>query len=448
MPQQPIQTGYTPAPVPAYNVGEPAGQQAADAFAAAPQANADKAAAMAKSKAETSTSELAGSQANDQILQRLIAPALTNPEVAQNPQWQKMVSDKLSSTGLQLPKDEKTGNIDIAALSSMAAPLIKPNAAPQEQQGLLQYPAGPVREAMAKVFNPSSIDPSIMNAPMVPSKTVIDDFAKGYQQSLLAAQEGKVSPGAFLAGLRKDMLPYIGTSWGEVNNDKLLVAGMGQKTQADIQKLVDAHLLTPLKAAKMTSEIQKNATIDGLNAARTKYLGVQAAGYDSRTQAMLNNASANSQRAQAYVGDVAQRIDNARNGSWSERAKLMQTDVGEVRKQLQSAYTDSRLLGAAIATAQSSGTDPTTAVGNQPSLTDQLAEAQQRIASLNGIKAQIGSPSLTAGAAQGQLNAVGGAGVSNNPENAAPKRTVVRTGVDAQGKKVAQFSDGTIGPAP
>jgi hypothetical protein len=447
MPQQPTQTGYTPAPVPAYNVGQPAGQQAADAFANAPQANAEKASALATTKAQGEQAKLAGSQANDQLLQRLIAPALTNPEVAANPQWQKMVADKLSSTGLELPKGQD-GNIDLTKLSSMAAPLLKPNAAPADQQSLLQYPVGPVRDAMAKVFNPSSIDPAIINAPMIPSQAVIKEFATAYQQSLLATQEGKVAPGAFLAGIRKDMLPYIGTSWGEVNNDKLLVAGMGQKTQADIQKLVDAHVLTPIKAAKMVSEINKNATVEGLNAARTKYLGVQAAGYDSRTQAMLNNSTANSQRATAYVGEVAQRIDNARNGSWAERAKLMQTDVGEVRKQLQTAYTDSRLLGAAIATAQSNGTDPTTAVGSQPSLTDQLAEAQQRIASLNGIKAQIGSPSLTAGAAQGQLNAVGGAGVSNNPENAAPKRAVVRTGVDAQGKKVAQFSDGTIGPAP
>jgi hypothetical protein len=439
--------GTTPAPVPSYNVGEPAGEQAADAMAAAPQANADKAAAMAKSKAETSTSELQGSQANDQILQRLIAPALTSPEVAANPQWQKMVSDKLATSGLQLPKGED-GNIDLAKLSSMSAPLIKPNATPADQQGLLQYPAGPVREAMAKVFNPSSVDPSIMNAPMVPSKEIQDEYSKAFQQSLLATQEGKVAPAAFIAGTRKDMLPYIGTSWGEVNNDKLLVAGMGQKTQADIQKLVDSHLLTPIKAAKMLSDIQKNTTIDGMNEARTKYLGTQAAGYDARTQAIVNNSQANAQRAQAYVADASQRISNSINGSWTDRAKLMQTDKGEVRKQLQQAYTDSRLIGAAITTAQGNGTDPTSAVGNQPSLTDQLKEAQDRIAALNGIKAQIDSPSLTAGAAAGQLNAVGGAGVSNNPENAPPKRTVVRTGVDASGKRVAQFSDGTIGPAP
>src|ERR1700678_1378852 len=299
--------GWTPAPVGNYTAGVPEGQQAAEAVASAPQVQADKAAALAKSKAETSTSELAGSQANDQVLQRLIAPALTNPEVAASPQWQKMVSDKLATTGLQLPKGQD-GNIDLSALSSIAAPLVKPNAAPGDQQNLLQYPAGPVREAMAKVFNPSSVDPAILNVPMVPSQQVVKEFATGYQQSLLAAQEGKVAPGAFLAGLRKDMLPYIGTSWGEVNNDKLLVAGMGQKTEADIQKLVDAHLLTPLKAAKMVSDIQKNTTIDGMNAERTKLLGAQAAGYDARTQALVNNSQANAQKTQAYVADVSQRI--------------------------------------------------------------------------------------------------------------------------------------------
>lgn len=447
MAQQNTAAGFTPGNIPSYNAGPDLTQEASQAFADAPQARAEKDAKLAATKAQGDQAQLQGSQANDQILQRLIAPALTNPEVAASPQWQKMVSDKLSSTGLQLPKGDD-GNIDLAKLSSMAAPLIKPNAAPTDQQSLLQFPVGPVREAMAKVFNPSSIDPSIMSAPMVPSEQVIKEFATGFQQSLLATQESKVAPGAFLAGLRKDMLPYIGTSWGEVNNDKLLVAGMGQKTQADIQKLVDAHLLTPLKAAKMVSDIQKNTTIDGMNVARTKLLGAQAAGYDSRTQAIINNSQANAQRAQAYVADVSQRVDNARNGSWTDRAKLMQTDKGEVRKQLQAAYADSRLIGAAIATAQSNGTDPTTAVGNQPSLTDQLAEAQARIATLGGIKAQIDSPSLTAGAAQGQLNAIGGAGVSNNTQNAPDKRTVVRTGVDASGKRVAEFSDGTIGPAP
>jgi protein-disulfide isomerase-like protein with CxxC motif len=438
--------GWTPAPVGNYTAGVPEGQQAAEAVASAPQVQADKAAALAKSKAETSTAELAGSQANDQVLQRLIAPALTNPEVAANPQWQKMVSDKLATTGLQLPKGQD-GNIDLSALSSMAAPLVKPNAAPGDQQNLLQFPAGPVREAMAKVFNPSSVDPAILNAPMVPSQQVIKEYATAHQQGLLAAQEGKIAPAAFIAGTRKDMLPYIGTSWGEVNNDKLLVAGMGQKTEADIQKLVDAHLLTPIKAAKMLSDIQKNTTVDGLNEARTKYLGVQAAGYDSRTQAIVNNSTANSQRAQAYVANVSQRITNSINGSWTDRAKLMQTDKGEVRKQLQAAYTDSRLIGAAIATAQSNGTDPTTAVGNQPSLTDQLAEAQSRIATLGGVKAQIDSPALTAGAAQGQLNAVGGAGVSNSLENAPGKPSISETRVDGQGRKWNKMSDGTIVPA-
>jgi hypothetical protein len=412
--------GFTPAAVPGYSVTPPPGVQLTQAIEAGPQNAADKATALETAKAAKAQAQLSEQDSSNKILQGLVAPAVSNPTIAASPQWQKMVQDKLTTQGLEIPKTQG-GDIDVQALQNMVAPVVKPMADAAGLAKALEIPAGPARDAALTAFNPASIDPSIKDAPMVPSQAVIEDFAKGYQQSLLAAQEGKVAPAAFIAGLRKDMLPYIGTSWGAVNNDKLLVAGMGQKTQADIQKLVDLHVLTPYKAQMILSNIQKNTSVESMNAARTKYLGVQSAGYDSRTQAMLANASAHSQTAQAFADKAAQDIANAAHGTWADRAKLNRQYTADTNTQLKEAYSDSRLIGQAIATAQGNSVDPTLPVGGQPSLTDQLAEAQSRITSLKGIAAQVADPTLSAAAANNTLNAVGGSSVSNTTQGAPEK---------------------------
>ena len=409
--------GFTPQAVPGYSVTPPPGVQLTNAIEAGPQNAADKATALETAKAAKAQAQVSEQDSSNKLLQGLISPAMSNPAIAQSPQWQKMVQDKLQSTGIEIPKTQG-GEIDLAALQSIANPITKPNATPQDLQQLAQYPVGQVREAMAKAFNPGSVDPAIMSAPMVPSKEVIADAAKGFQASEALVLQGKASPGAFVASLRKDILPYLGTSWGEVNSRKDLLAGMGAKTQADIQKLVDLHVLTPYKAQMIISNINKNTSIDAMDAARTKYLGTQAAGYDARTQAMIVNANAHAQTAQAFADKAAQDISNAAHGTWADRAKLNRDYTKDANDQLKTAYMDSRLIGQAIATAQGNSVDPTVGIAGQPSLTDQLEEAQARIGSLKGIKAQVSDPALSSAAAQNTLNAAGGAGVTNKTDGA------------------------------
>jgi len=412
--------------IPSYQT--PTGGNLGQAVEAAPGLVAHENAQIATDKATTETAgvtadaqkaqaEVAKGAAQDQTLQRMISPALTNPEVAKSPQWQKLIGDSLKERGLQIPKGAD-GSPDLAKLQGMVAPLVKANLDPESALKLANLPPGPAREALASMFNPASITPQMMSAPMVPDAKSVDIFAKDYDTHSLMAEQGRISPKAFLswASGRQAMLPYIGTSYAAINNDSMIVAGLGAKTRADIQHLMDAGVLDRVKGAKAMSDIQKNTTVEGLNEARTKLLGKETAGYDSRTQALLTNANANQARADAYVSETSQKISDSQNGTWAARHDLTVKSIGQAYTQLNSANTDVRSLAIAMQTARNSGTDPTASVAGQPSLLDTYNAAKDRQTQLRSVLSQIKGDALTANAGTGLLNAISGAGVSNNLE--------------------------------
>jgi hypothetical protein len=92
---------------------------------------------------------------------------------------------------------------------------------------------------------------------------------------------------------------------------------------------------------------------------------------------------------------------------------------------------------------ESMGTD---ADGNPlPSLLDSLTNAQESAKAVNQTIAAIKDPSLAANAARGELNAVGGAGVTNNPQGSTQQQDQFR--YDAQGRKWKLGPNGTPVPA-
>lgn len=412
--------------IPSYEVST--GSDISEAVDKAPSIVAGQSAQIATDKATAETApatadaakaqaEVSKGQSQDTQLQRIVGPALTNPEVAKSPQWQKMVSDSLKERGLEMPEGAD-GAPDLTKLQGMIAPIVKGNLDPESAVKLANLPPGPAREALASMFNPASITPEIMNAPMVPDAKSIDVFSKDYDQHSQLAEQGKVSPQAFLAWAkgRQAMLPYIGTSYDAINNDSMIVAGLGAKTQADIQHLVDAGVLDRVKGAKAMSDISKNTSVEGLNAARAKYLGQEGAQLDTRTQALVTNANAHQASADAYVSEVTQKIADSQNGTWAARHDLAVKSIGQAYTQLNAANTDVRSLAIAMQTAKNSGTDPTASVNGQPSLLDAYNASKDRQTQLKNVLAQIKGTALTANAGTGLLNAVAGAGISNNVE--------------------------------
>lgn len=438
--------------VPSFSVTPTAGQQMSEAIEKGPQNVATDKAVTEQAKNATAQAQLGEQNANDQLLQRIVAPAVTNPEVAQSPQWQKLVSDKLATTGLQLPKGED-GQIDIKALSAMVSPVIKKDIDPEGATKLLQVPPGPARNALASLYNPASISAEMMSGQMIPSQETINTAQKGFNQQLLLTQEGKVSPSAFMAGLNKDMLPYFGQSWANINHDPALLGGMTSLMKANLDKMVSAGLLSRASADLKEAEVAKQPSIEAMNLAHAKYFGQEGASADTRAQAAVTNANAHATQASAYTKEVNQRISDSDHGSWTARQQLVQKDLAEVVKQRTNADVDVRQISAQIAIAKNAGTDITASLGVDsegkplPSLLDSLTAAQASRRAFDQTLQAIKSPSLAANAAKGQLNAIGGAGVQNKPENSDIHGTVVDTRVDAQGKKWNKYSDGSISAA-
>ena len=443
-------SGFSPAAVPGFSVVPPEGQQIAQAMEAGPERAATQDAATEQAKAAKAQAALGEQNANDQLLQRIVAPALTNPAVAQSPQWQKLVSDKLGASGMQLPKGAD-GNIDVQALQGMVAPTIKQDISPEGALKAAQVPAGPARDMLLSLYNPASVSAEMKNGPMVPSQETINTSQKAFNQQLLATQEGKVSPSAFMAGVNKDMLPYFGQSWANINHDPALLGGMTALAKANLDKMVAAGLLSRASANLKVAEMEKQPSIEALNLAHAKYFGQAGAILGQREQIAYMNAQTNQQRAGAYIADVNQRINDAHNGSWSARQQLQQKDLQQLLTQRRDAQVDVRQAYAMLERAKANGDDYTTPLADgQPSLLDSLTSAQRSLKAYDQTIESVKNPSLAANAARGQLNAIGGAGVTNKPQNAdgSGAKTVVKTGTRADGTRVVQYSDGTIGPAP
>ncbi len=423
IPSYPVQTASNPALAAEAAPGIVAGQDAQIATDKATAETAPATADAAKAQAEVSKG-----QSQDALLQRMVGPALYNPEVAKSPQWQQMVTKSLQERGLELPKGAD-GAPDLTALQSMIAPVVKGNLDPDSATKAMKLPPGPARDALLSMFNPASISQQMKDAPIVPDQKVIDQFFKDQDIAHANIAQGKETPQGYIDLLRRNqnLLPYTGRTFEQENTDPTALAGLAASTTASIQALVQKGVLSQAQAKLALAKTSEAPSITALNEARTRYLGVQAAGYDQRTQIMLNNSMANATKAQAYVGDVNQKIADAQNGSWTQRNELVTKNMGQTVSLLNAAQSDSRALHIAMQTALTAGTDPSVApVTGGQSLTDAAAEADQRVVALKNIMSQMRSGVTTANAGSGLLNSVSGAGVSNTLDGSKPAADVSR----------------------
>lgn len=436
------------AAIPAFPIGPSSGQELSQAVEEGPQKYAANQAAVESSKAQTSQAQLSEQTNNKQVLQGIVAPALSNPELAKSPQWQKLVQEKTKGLGIA-PPTGGDGSFDPKTLMGMltSAPLPTIDAAGAYK--LAEIPAGPARDAMAKaLYNPASLSAELLNAPMIPSQATIESAQKSFNASTIAVSEGKMTPAAYLAGINKDMLPYFGQSWENVNRNPQALAGLTSQMQANIQKAQAAGVMDRAKAQEALSGVGKNNAISEMDRQHGKLFGAMPAILNQREQISYDRMQQNGQKTQAYVQDVNSRIDIAHNGSFVQAQTLRQKDMGQLLQMKKDADVDVRQAYAMINTAKTNGNDYTAPLAEgRPSLLDSLTNAQASAKAVDTAIAAIKSPSLAADAARGQLNAIGGAGVTNNPQGASNKPTVVNTGADASGKMWNKMSDGTVVPA-
>src|ERR1700722_6261658 len=255
--------------IPSYSVTPTAGQEFSQAIEEGPQKAATNQAVTEQAKAAKAQAELSEQNTNKQVLQGMVAPALASPELAQSPQWQKLVQSKMQGLGIQVPSGAD-GGIDVKSLQAMLSAAPKPAIDAAGVDKLREIPQGAGRAAYATLFDPASITPEILNAPLKPSQATIQEAQKTFQQQLLSAQTGKITPAAFLAGVNKDMLPYFGQSWEQVNHDPAVLAGLTASTKANLDKAVAAGVMDRAKAQEALSAVGKNNSVADMNTEHAK----------------------------------------------------------------------------------------------------------------------------------------------------------------------------------
>jgi hypothetical protein len=231
-----------------YPVVKPAVTQAAEAFAAAPQAVADQQAALAGAQTDKAKAgeaqvqaDLGKQQATDQILQRLAQ----TPGIEKSPIGLKMLTERLKTLGMDVPKDE-TGAVDMTALKVMITPPIKPWAEmdtkekadfwTQNPKDRTIPPGAPADAASRAAVVP--LTQAGINAIMSPVTKAEAGFAtgKGNPKELEAAALAADKSLAARGGDRSQLDPYLNADHTALNPDYVNQKA-GELVQAQVDNL-------------------------------------------------------------------------------------------------------------------------------------------------------------------------------------------------------------------
>lgn len=402
--------GFTPPTVPSFSVGTPLALEAAQAAQEAPVKAAQLKTDEQTAKAQGEQAQLVRQQASDQLLQRIVAPAVSNPALADSPQWQKMVFERLAATGAQIPKNAQ-GKVDVQALQGIVSPVVKPNIDAQGAVVLQNLPPE-ARKALASLYNPASITPELMNSPMVPDQRMKDAFFNDLSKQYDLVLGGKSTPSQYLQFLkeRQGLLPYVGMSYDAMNHDESVISALGETVKANIERLKGLGLLDTKKAALAEADVSKSRSVTELNEAQAAFLGTEAHHYTALDNKIIADIADQRKRTDAYVADLGVRMDTARNGSPIQWARVQ----GEARRdaitQLNQANVNVRAMQAIIAKDRQNIPkvnpdikDPVTGMSPVDNLQEAIRQRDALQASLNTINsAQFNATSM-----QGALNAVG-----------------------------------------
>jgi hypothetical protein len=386
-----------------YPVVPSASSQLEEAVQQAPEVKAEQEQKLATAQASTAQAKLAGEQAQDALLQRLVAPAQSNPALAQNPLWQRVVGDALQKRGLQLPQAE-AGGVDLPALSQMLMPKKPFDLTPDQiAKDVLTQPKE-ARQALLSGY--TNVPPELYTAQQIMNQAGQIAFGREFDRIYEKGVSGSMTPQELLAWTKANAARALDANIdvGALTSDPMVLQGLGKKVAADVQRLSALGPKYAADAAKALEDIRKARTVEELNTVRAKYVGAQTHFLSVREQGLITNAAANKERADKYAAKVTQDIADAQNGSWQARQRLMQQGIKDALDQITKANIDVRQLSIAIQQAKATGEDP----GDQ--LINTYNEAVARRDGLQDILGQIKDPSTAATAIQSGLNRVPGAG--------------------------------------
>lgn len=262
-----------------YPVTKPAVTQAAEAFAAAPQNVADQQAALAGAQADKAKAgeaqvqaDLGKQQATDQILQRLAQ----TPGIEKSPMGLKMLTERLKTLGMDVPKDE-TGAVDMTALKAMITPPVKPWAemdAKEKNDFWAQnpkdrtVPAGAPADAATRAAVVPLTQAGI-NALMTPVTKAESEFGlgKGNPKALEAAALSAYKAISARGGDTSVIDPYLNADHTKLN-DEFLEQKAGELVQAQIDNLHSLGIYRTDEAAlkaQMLSEKKREWNTESAN---------------------------------------------------------------------------------------------------------------------------------------------------------------------------------------
>jgi hypothetical protein len=392
--------GFSPVGVPTAPAIDIAGAFAkARQDAPVDQAQADEKTAAAKLATERATSDLD----NDKITKML--PAITaNPALANTPAFQQILGPILQKRGLSGIPRTATGDIDMKALTGLLVPKTiyaqKP-LSPDEIQKVLEQPESARPGLLAGAgYDLTTVPSEILHGEQIQSEVSQRITREGYQKEYDKAAQGLTTPQEFLGWVASNRKALVGAQVdpSNIERDPSILKGLGSRTQADIQKLIDMGLLDKAKAAAAFEDIRKAQTVEDLNRVRAKYVGAQIHHMSVEDTVIVKNANTNAQRVATYALDVGNRIAIAQGGSWAQRNTLLTSDLKTLAAEKRQTETDITRLRVAAQAARNQDEDP------GPEITDGLTEAEGRLATINGLMGQIKDPTLTA-TALGKTNA-------------------------------------------
>jgi hypothetical protein len=363
----------------------------------APDLKAEREAKLATEQQQTAQANLGAQQAQDALLQRLVAPALSNPTLAASPMWQRVIGSELQKRGLQLPQAQ-AGGIDLAALSQMIAPKKVFDLTPDQLAKDIYTQPKEARTGLLAGYIPSTIPPEVFSAPQMMNEAGKIAFGREFDRIYEKGVSGTMTPQELLAWTRANGARAVDANIdvSALTSDPMVLEGIGKKTAADIQRLSALGPKYAADAAKALEEIRKARTVEELNTIRAKYVGAQTHFLSVREQALITNANANKERADKYAVKVTD--DLAKTGM--ERQRLLNQDIKDVLTEIDKANIDVRQLSIAAQTAKNNGEDP------GPEITSAFNDAVARRQSLQGILGQIKDPSTFATSLQSGLNQV------------------------------------------